>query len=130
MGEKKHNKIPPKIPGQSREMFVYVFSSLCVFWHNRKGGTASSRSRMCVKHNAVFGARFKCLSLYFLYQKGNLIRIKTGLDTYLIHIQTRTPLPRYPPYDCSKFFHSQFSLGSEMSQHERAIISVSQTCLP
>ena len=32
MGEKKHiNKIPPKIPGQSRENFVYVFCSLCVF---------------------------------------------------------------------------------------------------
>ena len=32
MGEKKHiNKIPPKIPGQSRETFVYVFCSLCVF---------------------------------------------------------------------------------------------------
>ena len=33
MGEKKHiNKIPPKIPGQSREIFVYVFFSLCVFF--------------------------------------------------------------------------------------------------
>ena len=33
MGEKKHiNKIPPKIPGQSRENFVYVFFSLCVFF--------------------------------------------------------------------------------------------------
>ena len=33
MGEKKHiNKIPPKIPGQSRENFVYVFCSLCVFF--------------------------------------------------------------------------------------------------
>ena len=32
MGEKKHtNKIPPKIPGQSREKFVYVFFSLCFF---------------------------------------------------------------------------------------------------
>ena len=32
MGEKKHiNKIPHKIPGQSRENFVYVFFSLCVF---------------------------------------------------------------------------------------------------
>ena len=32
MGEKKHiNKIPPKIPGQSRENFVYVFFSLCFF---------------------------------------------------------------------------------------------------
>ena len=32
MGEKKHiNKMPPKIPGQSREHFVYVFFSLCVF---------------------------------------------------------------------------------------------------
>ena len=32
MGEKKHiNKIPPKIPGQSRENFVYVSFSLCVF---------------------------------------------------------------------------------------------------
>ena len=33
MGEKKHiNKIPPQIPGQSRENFVYVFFSLCVFF--------------------------------------------------------------------------------------------------
>ena len=33
MGEKKHiNKIPPKIPGQSRENVVYVFFSLCVFF--------------------------------------------------------------------------------------------------
>ena len=32
MEEKKHiNKVPPKIPGQSREPFVYVFLSLCVF---------------------------------------------------------------------------------------------------
>ena len=32
MGEKTHiNKVPPKIPGQSREIFVYVFFSLCVF---------------------------------------------------------------------------------------------------
>ena len=32
MGEKKHiNKIPPKIPGQSRENFVYVFCSLYKF---------------------------------------------------------------------------------------------------
>ena len=30
-GEKHVNKIPPKIPGQSRENFVYVFFSLCVF---------------------------------------------------------------------------------------------------
>ena len=59
---------------------------------NRKGGTASLRSRTCVKRNAVFGARFQGLSLYFLYQKGNLIRVKTGLDTYLISIQTRTPV--------------------------------------
>ena len=43
---------------------------------NRKGGTASLRSRTCVKRNAVFGARFKGLSLYFLSQNGNLIRIK------------------------------------------------------
>ena len=35
--------------------------------NNRKGGTASLRSRTCVKRNAVFGARFKGLSLYFLY---------------------------------------------------------------
>ena len=33
MGEKKHiNKNPPKIPGQSRENFVYVFFSLCFFF--------------------------------------------------------------------------------------------------
>ena len=67
--------------------------------HNRKGGTASLHSHTCVKRNAVFGARFKGLSLYFLY---NVIRIKTGLDTYPIRIQTRTPVSRYPPYDHSK----------------------------
>ena len=32
----------------------------------------------------MFRARFRGLSLYLLYQKGNLIRIKMGLDTYLI----------------------------------------------
>ena len=69
--------------------------------NNRKGGTASLHLHTCVKRNAAFGARFKGLSLYFLYQNGNLIRIKTGLDTYLIRIQTRTPLWRYPPYDYS-----------------------------
>ena len=31
-GEKHINKIPPKIPGQSREHVVYVFFSLCVFF--------------------------------------------------------------------------------------------------
>ena len=31
-GGKRINKIPPKIPGQSRENFVYVFCSLCVFF--------------------------------------------------------------------------------------------------
>ena len=71
-----------------------------VYRNNRNGGTASLRSRTCVKRNAVCGARFKGLSLCFLYQKGNLI--KTGLDTCLIRIQTRTPLSRYPPYDYSK----------------------------
>ena len=65
--------------------------------NNRKGGTASLRSRTCIKRNAVFSARFKGLSLFFLrYQKGNLRRTKTGLDTYLICIQTRTPLSRFP----------------------------------
>ena len=37
-----------------------------------------ARARACVKRNAVFGARFKGLSLYCLFQQGNLIRIKTG----------------------------------------------------
>ena len=31
-GEKHINKVPPKIPGQSRENVVYVFCSLCVFF--------------------------------------------------------------------------------------------------
>ena len=77
--------------------------------NNRKGGTASLYPRTCVKRNAVFAARFKGLSLYFLYQKGNririktnLIRIKTGLDTYLIRVQTSNPLSPYPPYDYSR----------------------------
>ena len=68
----------------------------------RNRNKLDSRARTCVKRNAGFGARVKGLSLYFLYQKGNLIRIKTGLDTSLIRIQTRILLSRYPPYDYSK----------------------------
>ena len=34
---------------------------------------------------------------FSLCQKGNLTRNKTGLDTYLMRIQTCTPLSRYPP---------------------------------
>ena len=75
--------------------------------NNWKGGTASLRSRTRVKRNVAFGARFKGLSLYFLYQNGKLIRIKTGLGTSLIRIQTRTPLWRYPPCDYSKFSLSE-----------------------
>ena len=67
-------------------------SSCAFFVLIERGGTASLHLRTCVKRNAVFGARFKGLSLYFLFvKKGNLIRIKTGLDTYLTRIQTRTP---------------------------------------
>ena len=65
---------------------------------NQKGGTASLRSRTCVKRNVAFGARFKGLSLYFLYQNGKLIRIKTGLDTYQINgklIRIETGLDTY-----------------------------------
>ena len=61
--------------------------------NNRKGGTASLRLRTCVKRNRCLRCRvlrvFLCI---FSFQEGNLIRIKTGLDTYLIRIQTRTPL--------------------------------------
>ena len=93
------------IPNAERPIFT-GYTSEKIFRNTRKGGTASLRSRTCAKHNAVFGARFKGLSLHFLYQKGNLIRIKTGLDTYLIRIQTRTPLSLYPPYDYSKIFQA------------------------
>ena len=37
-GEKHINKIPPKIPGQSREKFIYVFFSLCVFFAPNQNG--------------------------------------------------------------------------------------------
>ena len=54
--------------------------------NNPKGGTASLRSRTCVKRNALFGARFKGLSLHLLYQKGNSDTYQNGLgyisDTY------------------------------------------------
>ena len=36
-----------------------------------RGGTASLRSRTCVKRNVAFGARFKGLSLYFYIKMGN-----------------------------------------------------------
>ena len=87
---------PGKYPKDFLSMVVvYVFSSLVRGGdrNNRKGGTASLRSRTCIKRNAVFGARFKSLSLYFLYQTGNLIRIKTGLDTCI----PDTYPNQYPP---------------------------------
>ena len=97
-----------------------------VIRNNRKGGTATLRSRTCVKRNVAFGARFKGLSLYFLYQNGKLIRIKTGLDTYLIRIQTRTPLWRYPPYDYSWWWGwllgwSVFEITSDLRLRFRAL---------
>ena len=83
--------------------FVTKSGATLIAWYNprnpglplgiiERGGTVSLRSRTCVKRSAAFGGRFKGLSLHFLYQNGNLIRIKTGLDTCLIRIQTRTPL--------------------------------------
>ena len=48
---------------------------------------------------------FLCIS----NQKGNLICIKTGLDTHLIRIQTRTPMSRYPPYDYSNKKEDSFT---------------------
>ena len=62
MVEKKHiNKIPPKIPGQSREFFVYVFCSLCVFFAPNvctlfdKGG-----SRRAFRLPGAGGDDFRC----------------------------------------------------------------------
>ena len=49
---------------------------------NRKGGPASLRSRTCVKRKAAFGARFKGLSLYFLYIY--IYLSKRASDTYHI----------------------------------------------
>ena len=66
-----------KRPRASKRHFLYSL----IFLNNRKGGTTSLLSRTCVERNAMFVARFKGLSLYFLCQKGNLVRIKTGLDT-------------------------------------------------
>ena len=54
------------------------------------------QAQRCVR--CTFQGSFSVFSL----PKGNLIRIETGLDTFLIRIQTRTPLSRYPPYDHSK----------------------------
>ena len=67
-----------------------------------RGGTASLRSRTCVKRNAVFGARFEGLSLCSLYQKRESDTYQNRLgyisDTYL-----RPYLPvTVPPYDYSK----------------------------
>ena len=44
--------------------------------------------------------------ILFLYPKGKTDRYQTGLDTYLIRIQTRTPLSRHPPYDYSSLAES------------------------
>ena len=65
MGRKKQiNKIPPKIPGQSRENMVYVFCSLCVFFRSpqkfRLGKRADSLWRLWKEQStilALFGRR-------------------------------------------------------------------------
>ena len=43
---------------------------VATFRKNGKGGTASLHSRTCAKRNAVFGARFKGLTLYFFIKEG------------------------------------------------------------
>ena len=65
-----------------------------------RGGTASLRSRTCVKRNAVFGARFKGLSLHFLYKRQS--------DTYqdgLGYISDTYPNP-YPPVTVSPYWET------------------------
>ena len=74
------------------------------FWsrNNRKGGTASLRSRTCVKRNAAFGARFKGLSLYFYIKMGNWYVSKRAWIHIWYVSKPVPPLWRYPPYDYSK----------------------------
>ena len=70
----------------------------------------------------MFRSRFKGLSLYFLYQQGNLIRIKTGLDTCLIRIQTLGNGPNTVSWstvsktELSEFFGAHRVPGSELSE--------------
>ena len=70
--------VPPRYWPSWQERPWEARKSLWLIWScfrtNRKGGTASLRSRTWVKRNAVFGARFKGLSLHFLYQKGSLVQ--------------------------------------------------------
>ena len=46
-GEKHINKVPPKIPGQSRENVVYVFYSLCVFCFSLPQGKGQQKHLGC-----------------------------------------------------------------------------------
>ena len=74
-----------------------------LFQNNRKGvpqAYARARASSATICSVQVLSVFLCI---FYVKKGNLIRIKTGLETYLIRFQTRTPLSRYPPYDCSNF---------------------------
>ena len=63
----------------------------------RGGGVPQAYVHAPASSNAVFGARFKGLSLYFLSQKGILIRIQNALgyisDTY----PNPYPLVTVPP---------------------------------
>ena len=62
--------LPPAATSAWRRALHCNTEELWMFRNHRKGGTASLRSRRCVKRNAVFVARFMGLSLYFLHQKG------------------------------------------------------------
>ena len=60
--------------------------------NNRKGGTASLRSRTCLKRNAVFGARFKGFFFVFSISKRESDTYQNGLG----YISDTYPNP-YPP---------------------------------
>ena len=70
------------------------------------------QAQRCVQ--CTFQGSFSVFSI----SKRNLIRIKTGLDTYLIRIQTRPPLSRYPPYDYSKHCDSNRESQTDRVVHD------------
>ena len=84
--------------------------------NNRKGGTASLRSQACVKRSAVFGARFKGLSLYFLYQKRNQ-RLSDTHQNGLGYISDTYPNP-CPPCQIILSFSSENQHAAKRGQRK------------
>ena len=122
-GEKKHiNKSPQKIPGQSREIFVYVFFSLCVFFFR----SLETETNDIFKRDCKFQASHPP-NPYFCGEFSRS-RLNISSEIEVLPGSPRHSSPRHPRSDqpirrrarfqtlSSVFVHPHRALGRELSE--------------